>query len=91
MKIQPALRFASWPALFPSALSLFAAIAQPTNADLATPPVYVPDLSHANEPLPDGIIAWENPSQAIEAAADQGQGGIHVQLHEMSLPATSSS
>ncbi|MEI9961296.1 MAG: DUF1573 domain-containing protein [Limisphaerales bacterium] len=40
---------------------------------MATPPVYVPDLSHANEPLPDGIIAWENPSQAIDAAADQGK------------------
>ena len=29
------------------------------HAVVATPPVYVPDYTHANEPLPDGMLAWD--------------------------------
>jgi mono/diheme cytochrome c family protein len=32
--------------------------AQPSNA-VTTTPVYVPDYSHAGQPLPDGLIAWD--------------------------------
>jgi hypothetical protein len=39
------------------AAGIFPAAAQ-TNA-VPRAPVYVPDLSHANEPLPDGVLAWD--------------------------------
>ena len=39
----------------------------------ASAPVYVPDTTHANDPLPDGIIAW---SSLLESAdATNGQVG----------------
>lgn len=42
-----------------------------TNPILTTPPVYVPNLSHVNDPLPDGIFAWDGLSKSTDAAADQ--------------------
>ena len=39
----------------------------------ATAPLYVPDTTHANDPLPDGILAWDALMKAAEAAADQAQ------------------
>ncbi len=42
-----------------------------TNAIVTTPPVYVPNISHANDPLPDGIFAWDELSKSTDAAADQ--------------------
>jgi mono/diheme cytochrome c family protein len=44
-----------------------------TNTVVTTPPVYVPDTSHANGPLPDGILAWDEISKSTDAAADQPQ------------------
>ena len=44
-----------------------------TNPIVTTPPVYVPNLSHVNDPLPDGILAWDETSKATDAAADQQQ------------------
>ena len=44
-----------------------------TGAVVTTPPVYVPDLSHANAPLPDGVLAWDELTKATDAAADQQQ------------------
>jgi mono/diheme cytochrome c family protein len=38
-----------------------------------TPPVYVPDLSHANEPMPDGVLAWDSLMQTTNADADQAE------------------
>ncbi len=40
------------------AAGIFPAVAQPSNA-VASAPVYVPDYTHAGEPLPDGVIAWD--------------------------------
>ena len=62
-----------------TAAGLFAAENDATNATVATPPVYVPDTSHANEPLPDGVLAWNSQLQRAGnnliatnlAAADQ--------------------
>ena len=34
-------------------------------------PVYAPDYSHANEPLPDGIIAWDATIKAVDATNEQ--------------------
>jgi len=42
-----------------------------TNAMVTTPPVYVPDISHANEPLPDGVLAWDELTKSTDAPADQ--------------------
>ena len=49
---------------------IFTAAAQPSNA-VTTAPVYVPDLSHANEPLPDGVIAWDDLTKATDATNEQ--------------------
>lgn len=52
-----------------SATGLFAA--GNTNEMVTSPPVYVPDLSHANQPLPNGVLAWNSLLQTTNAAADQ--------------------
>lgn len=52
---------------------LFVASAQSTNTGLATAPVYVPDLSHANDPLPDNVLAWDEISKATEVSADESK------------------
>jgi mono/diheme cytochrome c family protein len=49
---------------------IFTAAAQPSN-DVTTAPVYVPDLSHANEPLPDGVLAWDDLTKATDATNEQ--------------------
>src|SRR5208282_1630741 len=60
--------------LFLIGANVFAAEPTPaTNASVATPPVYVPNISHANDPLPDGIFAWDELSKATNAATDQPQ------------------
>jgi mono/diheme cytochrome c family protein len=42
----------------------------PTNA-VTTAPVYVPDYTRANQPLPDGVIAWDNLIQTADATNGQ--------------------
>ena len=55
-------------AMFFSAAEIFAA---GTNSTLvATTPVYVPNTSYENEPMPDGILAWDSTSKSVDAAAD---------------------
>ncbi len=58
-----------------AALLFFAAgispvAAQPSNA-VATAPVFVPDMSHAGGPLPDGVIAWDDLMKATDATNGQ--------------------
>ena len=45
--------------------------ATPTSATAASAPVFVPDVSHANGPLADGILAWDELLKAMDAPADQ--------------------
>ena len=52
--------------------SLLAADGNPTNAAAATAAVYVPDTSHQNDPLPDGVLAWNSLTQDATVAADAG-------------------
>jgi len=59
--------------LFFVGADLFAAGPPATGTGITTPPVYVPDLSHANDPLPDGILAWDETSKATDVAAEQPQ------------------
>jgi mono/diheme cytochrome c family protein len=44
-----------------------------TNPVVATPPIFVPDVSHANSPLPDGILVWDALTKSTDAPADQQQ------------------
>jgi len=49
---------------------------QPTNVPppppaVITPAVYVPDMTHTGEPLPSGILAWDQLLKSLDAAADQ--------------------
>ena len=47
-----------------------------------TPPVYVPDMSHANDPLPDGVLAWDGrefhrrPAYRVPVVDTTGAGDI---------------
>ena len=50
--------------------NLFAADGEATNAAAATAAVYVPDATHQNEPLPDGVLAWNGLTQEATVAAD---------------------
>ena len=41
-----------------------------TNTVVTTPPVYVPNVSHASEPLPDNILAWDAASKETNVIAN---------------------
>jgi mono/diheme cytochrome c family protein len=49
--------------------SLLAATNQPVPGGVATAPVYVPDTSHRNDPLPDGILNWDSTSKETNISA----------------------
>lgn len=57
-------------ALVVFAAGIFPAAAQPSNA-VTTPPVFVPDISHAGGPLPDGVIAWDSLMKTDDATNGQ--------------------
>jgi cytochrome c553 len=56
--------------IFPTA-GIFAADVKSTNDAVTTQPVYVPDTSHASDPLPNGIFNWDSLNKETNAAADQ--------------------
>jgi mono/diheme cytochrome c family protein len=58
---------------FFAAAGLFAADVNSTNETVTSPPVFVPDTSHSNDPLPDGVLAWSSLMQETNAAADQAE------------------
>ncbi|MEJ0089469.1 MAG: DUF1573 domain-containing protein [Limisphaerales bacterium] len=49
-----------------------------------SPAVYVPDMSHVGEALPDGILAWDDLVKSTEAAADQAQARFTFSLTNVS-------
>jgi mono/diheme cytochrome c family protein len=49
---------------------LLAADVNSSNTAVATPPVFVPNLSHASGQLPDGILAWDATSKETNVTAD---------------------
>ena len=51
---------------------LLAADSNPTNTVVATSPVYVPDTSHASEPLATNTLVWDSLSKETNAIADAG-------------------
>ncbi len=50
------------------AAGLLVADAQPV---ATTPPVYVPDMTHANDQMPDGVLAWDSLLKATNIDADE--------------------
>jgi mono/diheme cytochrome c family protein len=50
-----------------TAIGVFAA---DTNTIVTTPPVYVPDMSHASGPLPDGILVWDGTTKETNVTAE---------------------
>ena len=59
----------------------------PTNTTpsvAATPPVYVPDMSHVGEPLPDGILAWDELTKSADVATGQAQAYFTFNLTNVS-------
>jgi mono/diheme cytochrome c family protein len=55
---------------------IFAADSNPTNAVATTAAVYVPDTSHQNDPLPDGVLAWDELTKETTVAADAGNASF---------------
>ena len=60
-----------------------------TNATVTSPPVYVPDISHKSEPLPDGVLAWSSLMQTTNAAADQDSVQFTFSFTNVSAAASS--
>jgi cytochrome c553 len=56
---------------FFAAAGLFAADVNSTNETVTSPPVFVPDTSHSNDPLPDGILAWDELMKKTDATNGQ--------------------
>ena len=52
------------------AAGIFTAGAQVTDT-VTSAPVYVPDYTHANEPLPDDVIAWDELTKTTDATNGQ--------------------
>jgi mono/diheme cytochrome c family protein len=51
-------------------VSLLAADTKSSNTAVTTPPVYVPNLSHAAEPLPDGVLVWDATTKETNVTAN---------------------
>lgn len=45
--------------------------AAPPAVAATTAAVYVPDMSHVGQPLPDGVFAWDSVIKSVDATADQ--------------------
>ncbi len=56
---------------------VFTAVAQPSNA-VTSAPVFVPDYSHVNDALPDGVIAWDALLKSTDAT--NGQDFAHFTI-----------
>lgn len=53
------------------AARLLAGDIQSAGTAATTPAVYVPDMTHVWEPLPSGVLAWDDLTKAVDVAADQ--------------------
>jgi len=52
------------------AVAVFRAASQPP-APVTSAPTYVPDYTHANEPLPPGFLAWDETTKSVDATNGQ--------------------
>lgn len=49
---------------------VFSAAGQPV-AGVSSAPVFVPDATHANEPMPAGVLAWDQTQKSVDATNGQ--------------------
>jgi mono/diheme cytochrome c family protein len=63
--------FLAWIGLFVIASHLLAGPVNPASPVTTTPPVYVPSTSHANGPLPDGVLVWDELMKTTDATNGQ--------------------
>jgi mono/diheme cytochrome c family protein len=60
---------------FVVAILFFAALAIPAGAQpadaVASAPVFVPDYTHANDPLPDNVLAWDEIQKSVDVTNGQ--------------------
>jgi mono/diheme cytochrome c family protein len=60
---------------FAAAILLFAASVWPVAAQpvttVASTPQYVPDTTHANDPMPDGVLNWDATTKSVDATNGQ--------------------
>jgi mono/diheme cytochrome c family protein len=70
MNLRRAL-FSGGVVVFFAAARLFAADTNSTGGTVTSPAVYVPDMSHANGPLPDGVLAWNGLTLETNVETDQ--------------------
>ncbi|MGA2854050.1 MAG: c-type cytochrome [Verrucomicrobiota bacterium] len=70
MKLRHAVFCGAAGAVF-AAAGLFAEGVKSTNETVTSTPVYVPDTSHSNDPLPDGVLVWNSLMQTTNVPADQ--------------------
>jgi cytochrome c553 len=70
--------------LFFAASGLLADNVPVTNPVAVTQTIFVPDTTHANEPLPDGLLAWDELTKSVDAAADQPQAHFTFLLTNVS-------
>ncbi len=52
------------------ATGIFTGTAQTSNV-VATAAVYMPDITHANDPLPEGVLGWDALSKSVDATNEQ--------------------
>jgi mono/diheme cytochrome c family protein len=57
-------------ALVMLAANVFCVGAQPA-APVASAPVYVPDTTHQNDPLPSGVLVWDETQKSVDATNGQ--------------------
>ncbi len=72
MKLRNAMFYGAVGAVF-AATGLFAADGNTTNVAVTSTAVYVPDMSHANQPLPEGVLAWSSYGQQTNVPADTAE------------------
>jgi len=67
-------------------VALFAAGIADTNSNqVTTAPVYVPDTTHENDPLPDGVFVWNSLMLATNISADADKANFLIAFTNISL------
>ncbi|MGA3266278.1 MAG: c-type cytochrome [Verrucomicrobiota bacterium] len=64
------LVFCGLAGIFFAGRTLLAGVPSP-NPVVSTPPVYVADFSHSNDPMPPGVLAWDETSKAVDVPDGQ--------------------
>jgi mono/diheme cytochrome c family protein len=68
-----------------SAFSLLADDPVATNAaSVTTQPVYVPDTTHQNDPLPDGVLAWNGTMLSTNVSANADKANFLIEFTNIS-------